>query len=410
MSFTFGRNRPESTVWSVSQITTYIREMFEVDFRLRDVLLEGEISNFRPARSGHLYFTLKDAGAQISCVMWRSNAERLIFQPQDGDAVRATGQISVYEAGGNYQLIASSLLPTGRGNLALAFERLKQRLAAEGLFDQAHKKPLPAFPARLGIVTSADAAALRDILNVLRRRYPLAAVLIAPTLVQGAEAPPQIIRALQWLDGRDDIDVIILARGGGSLEDLWAFNDEGVARAIFAARHPVISGIGHEVDFTIADFVADVRAPTPSAAAELATPDSAELRAYIAGLSGALNHRLQVWLDQRRRSLQSAGRALGHLSPQARIRNHTQRLDELWGRLNHAHTLTWQQRRGRLDVAEARLHAVSPLATLARGYAIVRQADGRIVHQASQVSPGERLTAQLAEGQLSLRVEAAEAV
>ncbi len=410
MSFTFGRNRPESTVWSVSQITTYIREMFEVDFRLRDVLLEGEISNFRPARSGHLYFTLKDAGAQISCVMWRSNAERLIFQPQDGDAVRATGQISVYEAGGNYQLIASSLLPTGRGNLALAFERLKQRLAADGLFDQAHKKPLPAFPARLGIVTSADAAALRDILNVLRRRYPLAAVLIAPTLVQGAEAPPQIIRALQWLDGRDDIDVIILARGGGSLEDLWAFNDEGVARAIFAARHPVISGIGHEVDFTIADFVADVRAPTPSAAAELATPDSAELRAYVVGLSGALNHRLQVWLDQRRRSLQSAGRALGHLSPQARIRNHTQRLDELWGRLNHAHTLTWQQRRGRLDVAEARLHAVSPLATLARGYAIVRQADGRIVHQASQVSPGERLTAQLAEGQLSLRVEAAEAV
>lgn len=410
MSFTFGRNRPESTVWSVSQITTYIREMFEVDFRLRDVLLEGEISNFRPARSGHLYFTLKDAGAQISCVMWRSNAERLIFQPQDGDAVRATGQISVYEAGGNYQLIASSLLPTGRGNLALAFERLKQRLAADGLFDQAHKKPLPAFPARLGIVTSADAAALRDILNVLRRRYPLAAVLIAPTLVQGAEAPPQIIRALQWLDGRDDIDVIILARGGGSLEDLWAFNDEGVARAIFAARHPVISGIGHEVDFTIADFVADVRAPTPSAAAELATPDSAELRAYVVGLSGALNHRLQVWLDQRRRSLQSAGRALGHLSPQARIRNHTQRLDELWGRLNHAHTLTWQQRRGRLEVAEARLHAVSPLATLARGYAIVRQADGRIVHQASQVSPGERLTAQLAEGQLSLRVEAAEAV
>ena len=265
-------------IWTVGELTTYIREMFELDYRLQDVEVTGELSNFTRAASGHLYFTLKDGAAQIKCVMWRTQAERLRFRPAEGDAILARGRISVYEVAGVYQLYAESLQPAGRGDLAVAFERLKESLAAEGLFDAEHKQPLPRWPRKIGIVTSSGAAALRDILTVLQRRNPFVAVLIAPTLVQGELAPAQIVRALRWLDGRDDIDTIIIARGGGSIEDLWAFNDERVARAVFTARHPVISGIGHETDFTITDFVADLRAPTPSAAAELAVPDLSEIR------------------------------------------------------------------------------------------------------------------------------------
>ncbi|HID52987.1 MAG TPA: exodeoxyribonuclease VII large subunit, partial [Anaerolineae bacterium] len=226
----FSNDSANLSTWTVSELTRYIRELFEIDYRLQDVEVSGEISNFTRARSGHLYFTLKDEAAQLKCVMWRSAAERLLFRPEEGDAVVAYGRISVYEASGVYQLYADRLEPAGRGDLAVAFEQLKQKLADEGLFDAAHKKPIPGFPRKIGIVTSADAAALRDILNVLRRRYPLASALIAPTLVQGKDAPPQIIRALQWLDGRNDIDLIILSRGGGSMEDLWAFNDEQLAR------------------------------------------------------------------------------------------------------------------------------------------------------------------------------------
>jgi exodeoxyribonuclease VII large subunit len=270
------------SAWSVSELTGYIKELFEIDFRLQDIEVEGEISNFVRARSGHLYFTLKDEQAQLKCVMWRTHARRLHFLPQDGDALLVHGRISVYETGGVYQLYADFLEPSGRGDLAIAFERLKEQLAQEGLFDAEKKQSIPPLPNKIGIVTSADAAALRDILNVLNRRCPLVSVLIAPTLVQGDQAPPNIVRALRWLDGRDDVDMIIIARGGGSMEDLWAFNDEQVARAIFAARHPVISGVGHETDFTITDFVADLRAPTPSAAAEMAVPDLSDLPLVLA--------------------------------------------------------------------------------------------------------------------------------
>jgi exodeoxyribonuclease VII large subunit len=235
MNFLFNDSGGSSDVWTVSELTQYVRELFEIDYRLQDIEVTGELSNFTQARSGHLYFTLKDEGAQLKCVMWRSAAERLRFRPDDGDAVIVRGRISVYEAGGVYQLYADRIEPTGRGDLALAFEQLKQRLADEGLFDVAHKQAVHPFPHKIGVVTSADAAALRDILNVLQRRCPLVSVLVAPTLVQGEEAPAQIVRALQWLDGRDDIDTIILARGGGSMEDLWCFNDERVALAIFAA-------------------------------------------------------------------------------------------------------------------------------------------------------------------------------
>ncbi len=392
------------SAWTVSELTAYIRELFAIDYRLQDLEVSGEISNFTRARSGHLYFTLKDAGAQIKCVMWRSAAERLFFQPEEGDAVVANGRISVYEAGGVYQLYVEHMQPAGRGNLAIAFEQLKQRLADEGLFEAAHKKPIPLTPRKIGIVTSADAAALRDILNVLNRRYPLVSVLIAPTLVQGADAPPQIVRALQWLDGRTDIDTIIVARGGGSIEDLWAFNDERVARAIFAAQHPIITGVGHETDFTIADFVADQRAPTPSAAAELATPDIEEIRPLLQGYAAMLRADLDDLIRQKRWQVQTLARALTHLSPQARLDNNRQRLDVTSARLDRALTSQLVRVRNRLAVAEVGLTAVSPLATLSRGYAIVRRPDGRLVRAAVEVAAGDSLTIQVADGQFTVEV------
>lgn len=394
-----------SDAWSVSQLTQYIRELFEIDYRLQDVEVSGEISNFTRARSGHLYFTLKDDKAQLKCVMWRSAAERIRFQPQDGDAVVVNGRISIYEASGVYQLYAEQMLPLGQGDLAAAFEALKAKLSDEGLFDAEFKKPIPQFPRKIGIVTSADAAALRDIINVLRRRYPLVAVLIAPTLVQGADAPPQIVRALRWLDGRTDIDTIIVARGGGSMEDLWAFNDEGVARAIFAAQHPILSGVGHEVDFTIADFVADLRAPTPSAAAELAVPDVSELRPYFHTIQQQMKNLVLEQIGQQRWQVQVLKRSLNHLSPRVGIAGNRQRLDGWQSRLERAMQRRLDQSSHRLNVLHAQLTAVSPKATLERGYAIVRRDDGRIVRSPAAVQPGDALTVQVHDGQFGVVVD-----
>ncbi len=392
--------------WSVGELTRYIRELFELDYRLQDIEVSGEISNFTQARSGHLYFTLKDADAQLRCVMWRSAAERLRFRPGEGDAVIAQGRVSVYEAGGAYQLYVERLEPAGRGNLALAFERLKEELAAEGLFDPAYKQPIPSFPRKIGIVTSPDAAALRDILNVLRRRNPLVSVLIAPTLVQGEQAPPQIVHALRWLDGRDDIDTIILARGGGSIEDLWAFNDERVARAIFAARHPLISGVGHETDFTIADFVADLRAPTPSAAAELAVPDMAEMRPYLQLQRQQLREAMLLTLNDKQRQVQAQRQLLTLLSPRRQLDSFGQGMDVLTGRLDRAISRLLERKENRFNLLKNHLEAVSPFATLARGYAIVRTADGRIVRSAKAISPGDPLHIQVHDGDFNAQVTA----
>ncbi|MFZ1399165.1 MAG: exodeoxyribonuclease VII large subunit [Candidatus Promineifilaceae bacterium] len=394
-----------SDSWSVSELTQYIRELFEIDYRLQDLEVSGEISNFSRARSGHLYFTLKDDKAQLKCVMWRSAAERLRFAPQDGDAVVVNGRISIYEASGVYQLYAEQMSPMGQGDLAAAFEALKAKLSDEGLFDAEFKKPIPQFPKKIGIVTSADAAALRDIINVLRRRYPLVSVLIAPTLVQGADAPPGIVRALRWLDGRTDIDTIIVARGGGSMEDLWAFNDEGVARAIFAAQHPVISGVGHEVDFTIADFVADLRAPTPSAAAELAVPDVSELRPYFTTIQQQMKTIVLERIGHYRWQVQTLKRSLSHLSPRVGVASNRQRLDGWQSRLERAMQRRLDQSAHRLNLLQTQLTAVSPTATLARGYAIVRDGDGRIVRTPAAVKSGDPLTVQVRDGQFGVTVD-----
>ncbi|MCB8942376.1 MAG: exodeoxyribonuclease VII large subunit [Ardenticatenaceae bacterium] len=402
--FLRGRSRLSRESWTVSQLTTYIRELFEVDMRLQEVEVTGEISNFTRARSGHLYFTLKDNEAQLKCVMWRSAAEQLLFFPENGDAVMARGRISVYEASGVYQLYAEQLVQAGRGDLAVAFERLKQRLEQEGLFAVEHKQPIPPFPRKIGIVTSADAAALRDILHVLQRRWPLVSVLIAPTLVQGDLAPPQIVRALQWLDGRSDIDTIIIARGGGSMEDLWAFNDEQVVRAVFAAQHPIISGVGHEIDFTMTDFVADLRAPTPSAAAEVAVPDLGEIRPLLQAWQTRLTMEMQARLTAHKREVDTLSRALTHLSPRLRLDNNRQRVDMLGARLDRAMHKRLDRWQGRLDLAAAKLTAVSPLATLSRGYAIVRDENGRLIRTVPQVNAGDKLSIQVTDGTFDVSV------
>jgi exodeoxyribonuclease VII large subunit len=336
--------------------------------------------------------------------MWRSQAVRLVYTPQqDGETVLAHGRISVYEAGGNYQFYVDDLEPTGQGDLYAQFERLKVKLEAEGLFDAGRKRPLPAFPRRIGVVTSPDAAALRDILNVLRRRYPLAQVILSPTPVQGELAPPQIVAALEAL-ARQPVEVIILTRGGGSLEDLWAFNDERLARTIAACPVPVVSGVGHEIDFTIADFVADVRAPTPSAAAELVTPNRLELERLLDDTQLTLNDLLQRHITAARSQVQGQQWALARFSPQNRINNARQQVDGLLGHLQQSvrHRLILQQER--VTTLQARLETLNPQATLQRGYAIVQKGDTAIT-QAGQVSAGERLVVKVSEGEFGVRVE-----
>jgi len=391
--------------YTVSQLMARIRSTVEMDPRLMDVWVEGEVSNFRQVASGHCYFTLKDAGAELRCVMWRDRARGMRALPNNGDSVLAHGRVGVYEQRGDLQLYVDALEPLGLGWLYQEYERLKARLEAEGLFAAERKRPLPRFPRRIGVVTSPDAAALRDILNILSRRYPLAEVVLAPTLVQGEEAPPQIIAALRALNAREDIDVILLARGGGSLEELWAFNDERVARAVAASRIPVVCGVGHETDFSLADFAADRRAPTPSAAAELATPDRAELAQQVRTLRARLVRALEADLARRRGRVQEQVRVLRRLSPALRLSQTRQRLDDLTERAGRAIRHQIAVRRERLAGLAGRLEGVSPLATLERGYAIVRRAaDGLIVRSPSQVAVGDALRVRVRDGEFGARV------
>jgi exodeoxyribonuclease VII large subunit len=383
---------------TVGDLTRYIREMFEVDYRLQDVLVEGEVSGVTRHSSGHIYFTLKDAAAQIACVMWKNVAPMYGALVVHGARIVAHGKVSIYEARGQYQLYVDRVQPKGLGDLHAQFELLKARLEAEGLFAPERKRPLPEFPHRMGVVTSPTGAVIRDICNVLSRRWPLVEVMLAPTQVQGEDAPPQIVAALDSLYRRDDLDLIIVARGGGSLEDLWAFNDERVARKIANSPVPIVSGVGHETDFTIADFVADLRAPTPSAAAELATPDRVALRTQIVAFQSDLASAMTDDLRDRRGALQSQMRALAHLSPRVRLANLRQRTDDLVSQAALAVSHRLQLRRERLTGLAARLEGLNPLAVLRRGYAVVRR-DGQLVRRVAQVAHGDRLSVRVSDGE-----------
>jgi exodeoxyribonuclease VII large subunit len=383
---------------SVSQLNTYLRELLEADEILQDVWVEGEVSNFNRHTSGHCYFTLKEGDAQISAACWRSHAARLPSLPVNGEAVLAHGHISFYEVRGQLQLYVDLIRPAGIGLLQAQFERLKARLETEGLFDASRKRPLPELPQRIGIVTSPTGAALQDILNVLRRRYPLAEVLVAPCQVQGAGAAETIVEALYALYDTA-VDVIIVARGGGSAEDLWSFNEEIVARAAFASPVPLVSGVGHETDTTIIDYVADVRAPTPSAAAELVSPDVVELAEAIAALRLALDDAMLGRVADGRADLDSWSRRLKLQSPAARLLRDRQTLDELLRRAGAAIGHDVALRRARLEGSAAQLAALSPLATLGRGYAVVRWADnGSVVTSPAQVEAGAALEITVRDG------------
>lgn len=388
----------QPTYLSVAQLNRYLRDLLQADAMLQDCWVEGEVSDYSQAASGHVYFTLKDETASVSCVMWRSVAAWQTYTPEHGDAVLCHGRVSVYEARGRYQLYVDELQPAGRGLLHLEFEKLKQRLAAEGLFDSARKRPLPPYPRRIGVVTSPQAAALRDLCHVVHRRYAAAKILLAATLVQGDSAPSQIVSALSMIDGAG-VDIIVVTRGGGSLEELWAFNDERVARAIAATKTPVVCAVGHETDYTIADFVADVRAPTPSAAAAVIVPDRIELLEGVAQRQRRLVAAVERQLGRRLGEFDQQQQQLWHRTPMQVVTEYRQRVDvliETGERLVH-HRLGLA--RERLARCAAQLRALDPEAVLARGYAIVKRQDtGRPVTKVSHVQPGDAVAVRVSDG------------
>lgn len=437
---------PIREIYTVSDLNREARELLEGHFPL--VWVEGEISNLARPSSGHIYFSLKDEAAQVRCAMFKMRNRLLNFQPQNGQQVLARARVSLYEARGDFQLIIEHMEETGDGALRRRFELLKHQLYQEGLFDEAHKQELPLLPTRLGVITSPSGAAIRDILSVLKRRFPGIPVLIYPVPVQGEEAPPAIVEALQTAAKRQECDLFILARGGGSLEDLWAFNEESVARAIFDCPIPIVTGIGHEIDFTIADFVADYRAPTPSAAAEYVSPDREEWLETFMAWRNRLLRTHQGFLQQTNQTLDWLSKRLVH--PGQRLREHSQRLNELEQRMTNAQNSHLRHRRAQLATMYARiqgsspekqlrvhhmrldkldhanrqvmvkllergqqklgnlgraLDAISPLATLGRGYALAQTSDGKIIRKATEVKVNDLITTRLGRGSIESRVE-----
>jgi exodeoxyribonuclease VII large subunit len=393
-------------VLSVSQLTGYLRQLLESDEILQDIWVQGELSNVAKPSSGHLYFTLKDADAAVRCVMWRNAVMRLGFDPREGTAVEAHGSMGVYEVSGQVQLYVDTMQKAGEGALYQEYLRLKAKLEAEGLFDVEVKRPIPELPGIIGIVTSPTGAALQDMLDTLRRRFPIAEVVLSPASVQGTEAPAEIVAALNRLNQMVKPDIILIGRGGGSIEDLWAFNDESVVRAVAASAAPVISGVGHETDFTLTDFAADRRAPTPTAAAEIAVPDWMELMAAVMELADQHTTILRERLGDLRWELSQLQSALGRLSPRHAVNTYRQRLDEVVLRLDRAMHARLEKKRLQLDNLRYSLKNLSPQAVLNRGYALVtREKDGRIVKRAEQVNVGEGVHIQVSQGSLEAEVK-----
>ena len=434
-------------VYTVSELNTEVKWLLDTQFG--SLWVEGEISNFMRARTGHMYFSLKDSRSQLRCAMFRNDNRRVQFNPADGQKVLCRGRLGIYEQRGDYQMVVDQMTEIGVGALQQKFEATKKRLHAEGLFDESHKQPLPEFPKRIGLVTSPTGAALQDALNVLERRYRCAELIVYPVTVQGEQATPSIVSMLSLANRRAECDVLMLMRGGGSLEDLWAFNEEPVARAIYASKVPIICGVGHEIDYTIADMVADVRAPTPSAAAELVSPDQAALQQAVANSKRRLLRTTMQSIEDASSHLQHLARRLDNHHPSHRLRQRAQRCDELDLRLQRAMQLSVAQANSSLDNLQLRLRnlspgrelqrrqekltslrarleqsvnsvfssakvhldghqralqTISPLNTLARGYAIVQNVDGEVITHHEQVSTDTPLELRLAEGELGAKV------
>lgn len=394
-----------SATLTVSQVNFFIKSLLESDGRLNDILVTGEISNFTDHyRSGHLYFSLKDEKSVLKAVMFAGSARQLKFRPADGMKVIVRGRISVYEPSGQYQLYAEEMQPDGLGALSIAYEQLKSRLEQEGLFDPERKRPLPGYPRRIGVITSPTGAAVRDILQIAARRWPMAEIIFSPALVQGEGAPAQLIAALRAMNLQNACDVIILGRGGGSLEDLWAFNDEGLARAVAASGIPVVSAVGHETDFTICDFVADLRAPTPSAAAELVTPDIREEKQRLRAYHDYFLERAEkdVASLRQRLDLLAQDSLLGR--PELFLEPQKQRLGILFGGLMGAVTEKLFRCRSELALAAEKLDALSPLKVLSRGYSVAKDQNGKLITAARELSPGDRISLRFASGEATAEI------
>ena len=387
-------------VHSVSSLTAYIKGLFARETVLQHLLVRGEVSNFKRYPSGHCYFTLKDAKSALKCVMFRSYASRLRFLPENGMQVVAEGRIAVYERDGVYQLYAENLQPEGAGSLAIAFEQLKQKLAAEGLFDAAHKKPLPKFPKKIGVVTSLAGAVLRDIYHVSKRRWPSVELVLYPVKVQGEESAAEVAEGIRFFNEKYPVDVLIVGRGGGSMEYLWSFNEEVVVRAIYDSALPVISAVGHETDFTLADFAADVRAATPSQAAEFAVPDRQELLRYVMSLRARLGTLARREVETRRLRVEGLLQSTALSRPQLLLADRKQRLDRAQARLLELCQKSLDKKRQALDTAMGKLEILSPVHVLRRGYSIVEK-QGEPVTSVRQVQPGDELTLTLKDGRVS---------
>jgi exodeoxyribonuclease VII large subunit len=392
--------------FSVSELNQYVRNLIESDYRLQDVWVSGEISNLSTPSSGHLYFTLKDESAALRCVIWRADVANLAEIPKEGEAIEVHGNISVYEAGGQYQLYADQIRVAGEGVLYQEFARLKAILEGEGLFDLERKRSLPEFPSRIGVVTSPTAAAFEDVLNVFRRRFPLTEIILSPAQVQGDDAPTQIVTAIQVLNEISKPDVILVVRGGGSMEDLWTFNSEEVVRTIAGSEIPVVTGIGHETDLILADFSADVRAPTPSAAAELATPDRAELKVELEEIEGSLLRVMSDYLHRNRWELEGEKGRLLRTSPFAQINNAKQQVDEFFFRIRTAVVHGVRLRVAAIEGLNQTLRVIGPSAILERGFALVhRSDDDSLVRSVDQVDRGDGLRVQVSDGTFSAEVK-----
>ncbi len=389
------------TVLTVGQLNNYIKSVFDGDYRLKNIFLCGEISNFtNHVRTGHFYMTLKDEKSAVKAVMFRSYAQYLKFMPENGMKVIVYGSVSVFERDGQYQFYIENMQPDGLGSLNLAFEQLKERLEKEGLFSVAHKKSLPRYPEVIGVVTSPTGAAFRDICNVLGRRWPFAEILLCPTQVQGDTAPGQIVSALRQLDNAGEADVIIVARGGGSIEDLWAFNDERVARAIFDCSIPIVSGVGHETDFTIADFVADLRAPTPSAAAEVVTPDSVSELQHISELKLRAQRALLTRVNTERANIDRLMARPVMQGPAQLINERRLILDLYIEKMNRSICGRVDADKAKLALAIGKLDAYSPLKVLARGYSITKAENGSVIKSVNDVKENDRISLTVSDGEI----------
>lgn len=385
---------------TVSQVNAHVKKVLDHNTALNDLWVKGEISNFKLHYSGHIYLTLKDETGVLKSVMFRGDAGKLTFRPADGMKVLARGRVSVYEAGGSYQLYINEMRPDGLGELYIAYEKLKKSLDEEGLFAREHKKPIPLFPSAIGVVTASTGAAVRDIINVITRRCPMSEIILYPTQVQGAAAAPAIVKAIEYFNKTKTVDTLIVGRGGGSIEDLWAFNEEIVARAVYNSEIPIISAVGHETDYTIIDFVSDLRAPTPSAAAEIAVPSMTELRSRISADYARASQAITGFMEKRRIRLST----IRMKSPSEKIKEQIQRLDDISKHMEQDYMLSISERRKKLGILAGKTDALSPLKVLSRGYAIPSDENKKVIRSVKDMKSGMKFTLRMTDGEKDCNV------